>query len=109
MRLSDARARYEIPFGSIERQLNQGEEVPAPRWAEVSENLRNSTRKAGLILLNDCKYGHSLDGSTLGLTLVRSSYSPDPLPEFGNLSMSMPSFPTAAIGLLRTWSVSASP
>ncbi|MGD2295420.1 MAG: glycoside hydrolase family 38 C-terminal domain-containing protein [Candidatus Aminicenantes bacterium] len=85
--LSGAEARYEIPFGSIERPLNQGEEVPALRWAEVSGNLRNSKRKAGLVLLNDCKYGHSLNGSTLGLTLIRSSYSPDPLPEFGAQSM----------------------
>ena len=36
---------------------------------------------AGFALLNDCKYGHSLDGSTLRLTLIRSSYEPDPLPE----------------------------
>jgi alpha-mannosidase len=87
--LADAQARYEIPFGSIERNLNRGEEVPALRWAEVSGNLRNSTRKAGLVLLNDCKYGHSLSGSTLDLTLIRSSYSPDPVPEFGNLSVRM--------------------
>ncbi len=87
--LSGAKARYEIPFGSIERELNQGEEVPGLRWAEVSGNIRNSTQKAGLVLLNDCKYGHSLDGSTLGLTLIRSSYSPDPLPEAGALSMRM--------------------
>ncbi len=87
--LAEGRARYEIPFGSIERNLSRGEEVPALRWAEVSGTLRNSTRRAGLVLLNDCKYGHSLNGSTLGLTLIRSSYSPDPLPEFGHLSTRM--------------------
>jgi alpha-mannosidase len=87
--LTDAKARYEIPFGSIQRNLNQGEEVPALRWADVSGNLGNSKKKAGLALLNDCKYGHSLNGSTLGLSLIRSSYSPDPIPEFGTLSMRM--------------------
>jgi alpha-mannosidase len=87
--LTGAKARYEIPFGSIERYLNGGEEVPGLRWADVSGNLKNSTKKAGLVLLNDCKYGHSLNGSTLGLTLIRSSYSPDPLPESGALSMRM--------------------
>jgi alpha-mannosidase len=34
-------------------------------------------------LLNDCKHGHSLEGSTLRLTLIRSSYDPDILPEIG--------------------------
>jgi alpha-mannosidase len=42
-----------------------------------------SPAPAGCALLNDCKYGHSLDGATLRLTLIRSSYEPDPLPELG--------------------------
>jgi len=36
-----------------------------------------------MALLNDSKHGHSLDGSTLRLNLLRSSYEPDPLPEMG--------------------------
>jgi len=35
------------------------------------------------VLYNDSKHGHSLVGNTLRLTLIRSSYDPDPLPEIG--------------------------
>jgi len=87
--LTNTRSRYEIPFGSIERDLNQGQEVPGLRWANVSGEIPGTKTRGNLLLLNDCKYGHSLDGSTLGLTLLRSSYSPDPLPEFGHHSMRM--------------------
>jgi alpha-mannosidase len=41
-------------------------------------------KKAGVLLLNDSKHGHSLDGNTLRLTLIRASYDPDPLPEIGS-------------------------
>ncbi len=88
-RIHQPKARYEIPFGSIERPLNKGEEVPGLRWANVSGHLKNSTVRGGLLLLNDCKYGHSLEESTLRLTLIRSSYSPDPLPELGSHTMRM--------------------
>ena len=81
--LTDVKARYEIPFGSIERGLNRGEEVPALRWADVSGKVPGRAGLAGCTLLNDCKYGHSLKGSTLGMTLIRSSYEPDPLPDMG--------------------------
>ena len=45
-------------------------------------------------MLNDCKYGHSLEGSTLRLTLIRASYDPDILPEIGQheVHMALPPF-----------------
>lgn len=79
--LSDAHGRYEIPFGAIDRNLNHGEEVPALQWAQVTGKTGNKV--AGCLVANDCKYGHSLKDSTLRVTLVRSSYDPDPLPEIG--------------------------
>ncbi|MFA5043066.1 MAG: glycoside hydrolase family 38 C-terminal domain-containing protein [Kiritimatiellia bacterium] len=79
--VTGARARYEIPFGAIDRDLNHGEEAPALQWAQVTGKIRG--RKAGCLLLNDCKHGHSLDGNTLRLTLIRGSYEPDLLPEIG--------------------------
>ena len=80
--LADAKGAYEIPFGAIERpDLNHGEEVPALRWAAVTGAIED--RSAGCLLLNDCKHGHSLDGNVLRLTLIRSAYDPDPLPEIG--------------------------
>jgi len=81
LNLTNCRARYEIPFGAINRDMKHGEEVPALRWAQVTGDTNETT--AGCLLLNDSKHGHSLDGSTLRLTLLRSSYDPDPLPETG--------------------------
>ena len=81
--IRDARARYEIPFGSIERDLAGGEEVPALRWADVTGTALRGGGKAGCALLNTSTYGHSLTGSTLRVSLVRSSHDPDPLPEMG--------------------------
>jgi len=85
--LAGAVGRYEVPFGSVARDLNRGEEVPALRWADVTGRVGSAT--GGCALLNDSKYGHSLDGSTLRLTLIRSSYEPDPLPEIGDHSIRM--------------------
>ena len=82
LQLTNAEARYEIPFGALERPgLNHGEEVPALRWAQVTGKA--GAKSAGCLLLNDSKHGHSLNGSTLRLTLIRGSYDPDPLPEIG--------------------------
>jgi len=79
--LTDVRARYEIPFGSIDRTECRREEVPALQWAQVWGKA--GTKKAGCVLANDSKHGYSLDGNTLRLTLIRGSYDPDPLPEIG--------------------------
>jgi alpha-mannosidase len=79
--LAQARGRYEIAFGAIERDLNAGQEVPALQWAQVMGLADGSGTPAGCLLVNDSKYGYSLDGSTLHMTLIRSSYDPDNLPE----------------------------
>ena len=81
--LTQATGRYEVPFGAIGRDLSGGEEVPSLRWADVTGPAADGKR-AGCAVLNDCKYGHSLDGSTLRVNLLRSSYEPDPLPEIGD-------------------------
>ncbi len=76
--LSDGKkATYETPYGSVERDLFDGSEVPAMRWADLSDG------DGGVTLLNDSKHGHSILKDTLRLTLIRSSYDPDPLPEQG--------------------------
>ena len=71
-------ARYEIPFGSIRRDLFDGEEVLALRWADLSE-----ADGQGVTLVNSSKYGFSLEGDTLAMTLLRASIDPDPLPDLG--------------------------
>jgi alpha-mannosidase len=79
--LTKAKARYEIPYGSITREEIAGREVPALRWASLTGTLAGKT--VSCAVLNDCKYGHAVDGSTLRVNLVRSSFDPDPLPEVG--------------------------
>ncbi|UCE43871.1 MAG: alpha-mannosidase, partial [Candidatus Bathyarchaeota archaeon] len=74
--LGDSRATFEIPFGYIER-VADGTEVPALRWVDLSDS------ECGLSLLNDSKYGFDVKGNTVRMTLVRTSYSPDPRPDQG--------------------------
>jgi alpha-mannosidase len=66
-------AEFEIPFGSISRPAD-GTEVPALRWVDVSDAAGNG----GLSLLNDCKYGFDVKGSTLRMSVVHGPTYPDP-------------------------------
>jgi alpha-mannosidase len=59
--------------------MADGREVPALRWADLSEN--RGDHPFGLSLLNNGRYGHQAHGNTLGLTLVRASYEPDVNPD----------------------------
>lgn len=85
-------ATYEIPFGSILRPTSEGNswekarfEVPALRWADLSQN------DYGVALINNSKYGYDIHGNTIRLTLLRSPASdglksasvPDPLADRG--------------------------
>jgi alpha-mannosidase len=78
-------ATYEIPFGSVERpttRVTPAEqaqfEVPAQRWADISDP------KHGFSLLNDCKYGYDAKGNVLRLSLLRSPEWPDPHADEGH-------------------------
>ncbi|MFP4104975.1 MAG: alpha-mannosidase [Phycisphaerae bacterium] len=95
--LANATGRYEIPFGHIERQLNDGQDVPAINWGEVIGETEESDTKSGLAVLNEGKYGYSLENSTLRVRLLRSSYSPDPLPEIGNHKIHLGIMPEGTI------------
>ena len=82
--LGQTDATFEIAFAGLQRPAD-GREVPALRWADVSEREggQPSAPAIGLSLLNNCKYGHQAHGNTLGLTLVRASYEPDVNPDEG--------------------------
>lgn len=71
-----ARAVYDIPFGNIERP-NNGQEYPALKYVDLS------TEKYGIGLLSSSKYGFSVQGNTVSMTCLRSSYAPDPDPDTG--------------------------
>jgi alpha-mannosidase len=76
-------AHYEIPFASLQRNLFNGEEVPAQRWVDLSE-----PDGQGVTLVNTSKYGFNVEGHTLNMTLVRGSIDPDPMPDLGEHNIS---------------------
>jgi alpha-mannosidase len=78
-------ARYETPFGSVTRDLHDGQEVPTLRYAHVigasSTEEDEEDVIAGFTLLQDCKYGHSFQNCDLRMRVIRSSFDPDHAPE----------------------------
>ena len=90
------KATYEIPFGSVERPTTRNTpaeqaqfEVPAQRWADISDG------KHGLSLLNDCKYGYDAKGNVLRLSLLRSPEWPDPHADEGHHEFTYSLYPHA--------------
>ena len=68
--IRDGVATYEIPYSIIVRPAN-GEEEPGQRWVDVSGTLPNGLA-AGLVVLNDAKYGFDVIDGSIGVTGVRS-------------------------------------
>jgi alpha-mannosidase len=90
------KAAYEIPFGSVERPTTRNTpaeqaqfEVPAQRWADISDG------KHGLSLLNDSKYGYDAKGNVLRLSLLRSPEWPDPHADEGHHEFTYSLYPHA--------------
>lgn len=72
-------AAYEIQFGNVKRATHKNTtwnqamfEVCAHKWADISEY------GYGAALLNDCKYGYSINDSVMALTLIKSGIFPNP-------------------------------
>lgn len=91
-----AEATYDIQFGNLTRPTHRNTsweqakyEVCAHKWADLSEN------GFGVSLLNDCKYGHSAEGSTLKLSLLRSPKYPNPQADMGEHSFTYALLPHA--------------
>ena len=71
-------ACFDIQYGFVERNTHDNTtwdqakfEVCGQRYADLSD------RDCGVALLNDCKYGYRVKGSTLDLALLRSPVYPD--------------------------------
>ncbi len=71
--------RYDIPFGTIERE-DMDMDVPANSWAA---GIPLDESKKGIMLITDTKYGFRGTDDALAITLIRSSFDPDPYPEIG--------------------------
>jgi alpha-mannosidase len=90
------KATFEIPYGSIERPTTRNTpaeeakfEVPAQRWADLSDS------KHGFSLLNDSKYGYDVKGNVLRLSLLRSPEWPDPHADEGHHEFTYSLYPHA--------------
>jgi alpha-mannosidase len=70
--LAAPRARYEVPFGQIERPVD-GAEEPAQAWVDLSGDIDG--RPAGLTVITTNKHGYDVspgDQPSIGVTAVRS-------------------------------------
>ena len=72
-------AVYDIQFGNITRPTHRNNtwdaakfEVPAHKWADLSEG------NYGVSLLNDCKYGYSIEDNIMTLSLLKAATDPNP-------------------------------
>lgn len=96
LNLRSGKATSETQFGLVERSTHLNTsydlaqfEVPAQRWADLSEP------DFGVALLNNAKYGYSCKDGTLGLSLLRASTEPDPQADQGKHSFSYALLPHA--------------
>ncbi|QJD84889.1 alpha-mannosidase [Cohnella herbarum] len=71
--------KYDVPYGVIKREALEMD-VPATSWA-LGESKEPAS--ASLMLVTDSKYGYRGCGQALNVSLIRSSYDPDPYPELG--------------------------
>ncbi|MFV0400554.1 MAG: alpha-mannosidase [Oscillospiraceae bacterium] len=72
-------ATFDIQFGNVTRKTHTNTswdmarfESCAHKWVDVSE------ADYGVSLLNDCKYGHSINRGDIALTLIKSGIEPNP-------------------------------
>jgi alpha-mannosidase len=72
-------ATYDVQWGNIRRPTHRNTswdwarfETCAHKWVDLSEG------DYGVSLLNDCKYGHDVQGNVIRLTLLRGPTYPDP-------------------------------
>lgn len=72
-------ATYEIQFGNLTRPTHSNTswdmakfEVCGHKWADLSDG------GYGVSLLNDCKYGYSIQNQIMSLSLIKSGIDPNP-------------------------------
>ena len=77
--INSSQVRCEVQYGHLwrntHRNLMQDRaqfEICAHKWISLEEAGR------GIALLNDCKYGHDVEGNRMRLSLLRSPCAPDP-------------------------------
>lgn len=77
-------AIHEIQFGHLRRPNHRSRQYDADRF-EVSNHKWTALveENRGMAILNDCKYGLSVTGSAINLSLLKSAIAPDPIADLG--------------------------
>lgn len=77
-------ATYDIQFGNVERPTHRNTswdaakfEVCGHKWADLSET------GYGVSLINDCKYGYSIEENVMKLSLLKAATYPSPVADRG--------------------------
>ena len=72
-------ATYDIQFGNVERPTHKNTpwdrakfEVCAHKWADLSED------DYGVSIINDCKYGYSIEENVMKISLLKCATYPNP-------------------------------
>jgi alpha-mannosidase len=68
--IENPRPTYEIPYGYIVREAN-GKEDPGQRWIDLSGERDGHVY--GLSLINNAKYGYSVRGNDMRISVVRGA------------------------------------
>jgi alpha-mannosidase len=86
----------ETAFGAVPRPTHRNTpwdqarfEVPGHRWVDLSEP------NYGVTLITDSKYGYSIEGNVIGLSLLRAPIYPDPFADEGSHEFSYALYPHA--------------
>ncbi|MEL9940918.1 MAG: glycoside hydrolase family 38 C-terminal domain-containing protein [Ignisphaera sp.] len=88
------KAHYDIPFGVVERSTKMETswerakfEVPAVRWADISDGEK------GLAIIAPSRHGYSAKGGDIALTVIRSPLFPNPWSDIGDYNVTYYIYP----------------
>lgn len=75
----------DIAYATIERSNCRYNKVDKAKFEASAHNFIDlSDDDYGVSLLNDCKYGHEVNGNTMMLTLLKGPMNPDPESDLGD-------------------------
>ena len=73
-------AAFDIQFGNLTRKIHQNTSWDVARFESCGHKWMDfSEGHHGVSLLNDCKYGYSVQDGVLSLTLIKSGIEPNPV------------------------------
>ena len=94
--IAAAKARSEIQFGAIERPTTANNSVELAKYEVCNRNYTDVSEPGfGVAVLNDCKYGISVLGCNLRLSLHRGGTHPDGTGDCGDHEMTYALLPHA--------------